>query len=183
MAFLPTPSLPGNPPRRLAATTPRRVAPPGGDPPRRRHSPRPPPPSASAAEPLHEWRRFRAALIAAEAAAAGTPASVSSGGGGGGAHAGGTAAWAHSVPTVEAGGCLVASPAYPWALGRRHLARAVVLVTEVGPDGVRGLIVNHELGRCEAVKVRCCGGWKRSGEGAVGWRDGRGVYESEGGGC
>lgn len=56
------------------------------------------------------------------------------------------------MPTVEAGGCLVASPAYPWALGRRHLARAVVLVTEVGPDGVRGLIVNHEIGRCEAVK-------------------------------
>lgn len=169
MAFLPAPPLCGHPPRRLAATTPRRVAQPGGAPPRRRHPPPPPPPSASAAEPLHEWRRFRAALIAAEASAATTPVSgtsggggVGGGGGGGGAHTGGTAAWAHSVPTVEAGGCLVASPAYPWALGRRHLARAVVLVTEVGPDGVRGLIVNHEIGRCEAVKVRF---WGRRGEG------------------
>lgn len=51
--------------------------------------------------------------------------------------------WAHPVPQVEIGACLVANRNHEWPDSFAHLRRAVAVVTDVRPAGVSGLLLNR----------------------------------------
>lgn len=51
--------------------------------------------------------------------------------------------WAHRLPHVEVGACLVADSRHQWPKSFAHLKRAVVVVTDVRPTGLSGLLLNR----------------------------------------
>lgn len=55
--------------------------------------------------------------------------------------------WAHRLWRVERGAVLVASRTHTWPPAFSHLRDAVVLVTDVGADGVCGLLLNRPTAR------------------------------------
>lgn len=51
--------------------------------------------------------------------------------------------WAHRLPHVEVGACLIADSRHQWPKSFEHLRRAVIVVTDVTPTGLSGLLLNR----------------------------------------
>lgn len=51
--------------------------------------------------------------------------------------------WAHSLPHVEVGACLIASPSHEWPASFAHLQKAVILVTTIKPTKMSGILLNR----------------------------------------
>lgn len=83
------------------------------------------------------WRAFRAHLFAAERVGVQACAHELAGAAAG-------ALWAHELPAVELGACLMANPRHRWPRSFAHLDAAVVLITDVTPAGVTGLLLNRQ---------------------------------------
>lgn len=98
-----------------------------------------------------DWRAYRAWLIETERA--GRDGLVTSSD-----SAAPSTEWAHEVPCVEVGSCLVANRRYKWPKSFEHLDSAVVLVTDVAESGLTGLLLtrpsNYFVGDQESVYGR-----------------------------
>lgn len=51
--------------------------------------------------------------------------------------------WAHALPHVEVGACLIASPSHKWPPSFAHLQKAVILVTMIKPTKMSGILLNR----------------------------------------
>lgn len=83
-----------------------------------------------------DWRAFRAHLVASQrinmhALHFAHPSFLS------------PTRWAHPQPNVEVGCVLLANSSYKWPTAFQHLQRAVVLITDVTPNGVSGLLLSR----------------------------------------
>lgn len=87
---------------------------------------------------LSDWRSFRAHLIAADKANVTTfhhthPSLASQQ----------PSLWAHKMPFVERGCCLLAKRGYKWPSSFAHLNSAVILITDVTDGAVSGILLNR----------------------------------------